>query len=50
LTRLGDIFVNDAYGTAHRAHSSIVGIDLPIRAAGKYSIIIKIKWIDRRQS
>jgi len=29
LTKLGDILVNDAFGTAHRAHSSMVGIDLP---------------------
>jgi phosphoglycerate kinase len=34
LTKLGDIFVNDAFGTAHRAHSSMVGIDLPQKAAG----------------
>jgi len=26
--------VNDAFGTAHRAHSSMVGIDLSVRAAG----------------
>ncbi|KAF8821973.1 phosphoglycerate kinase PGKI [Cardiosporidium cionae] len=34
LTRLGDIFINDAFGTAHRAHSSMVGIQVPLRAAG----------------
>ena len=34
LTRLGDVFINDAFGTAHRAHSSMVGVKLPIRAAG----------------
>jgi phosphoglycerate kinase len=34
LSRLGDIYVNDAFGTAHRAHSSMVGVDLPHRASG----------------
>jgi phosphoglycerate kinase len=34
LSKLGDIYVNDAFGTAHRAHSSMVGVDLPERAAG----------------
>lgn len=34
LTSLGDIYINDAFGTAHRAHSSMVGVDLPQKASG----------------
>ena len=34
LTKLGDVFVNDAFGTAHRAHSSMVGVALADKAAG----------------
>ena len=34
LSKLGDVFVNDAFGTAHRAHSSMVGVNLKDKAAG----------------
>lgn len=34
LTSLGDIYVNDAFGTSHWAHSSMVGVEVETRVAG----------------
>merc|ERR1719220_978429 len=34
LRKLADVYVNDAFGTAHRAHSSMMGDGFEHRAAG----------------
>jgi phosphoglycerate kinase len=34
LTKLADVYINDAFGTAHRDHSSMTGVQLPQRACG----------------
>lgn len=34
LAKLGDVYINDAFGTAHRAHSSMMGEGFAQRAAG----------------
>ncbi|MCP4676925.1 MAG: phosphoglycerate kinase [Deltaproteobacteria bacterium] len=34
LASIGDIYVNDAFGTAHRAHASTVGVPAHIREKG----------------
>ncbi len=42
---LGDVFVNDAFGTAHRAHASNVGIASNLESAAGYLMEKEIKYI-----
>ena len=42
---LGDLFVNDAFGTAHRAHASNVGIDSQLESAAGFLMEKEIKFI-----
>jgi phosphoglycerate kinase len=41
LGRLGDLFINDAFGTAHRAHASTVGVTQYIDTAAAGFLIMK---------
>ena len=45
LTRLGDVYVNDAFGAAHRAHASTEGVTHHLRAAGGLLIQKEIKYL-----
>ena len=42
---LGDIFVNDAFGTAHRAHASNVGISANLEAVAGFLLEKEIEFI-----
>ncbi|EHJ08915.1 phosphoglycerate kinase [Staphylococcus simiae] len=42
---LGDVFVNDAFGTAHREHASNVGISSNLETAAGYLMDKEIKFI-----
>lgn len=46
LSSLGDIFVNDAFGTAHRAHASNVGVAKFLPSAAGLLIEKEIKYFD----
>lgn len=42
---LGDLFVNDAFGTAHRAHASNVGVAAHLESAAGFLMDKEIKFI-----
>ena len=47
LARLADIFVNDAFGTAHRAHASVVGLANYMDAISGYLMAKELKYFDK---
>lgn len=50
LAVLGDIFVNDAFGTAHRAHASTVGVTAKLPAVAGFLIEKEIAFLGKAVS
>jgi len=50
LASLAEIFVNDAFGTAHRAHASNVGVAAQLPAASGFLLEKEIKYLFARES
>ena len=44
LAKLGDVYVNDAFGTAHRAHASTEGVAHHLEAAAGFLIEKEVKF------
>jgi 3-phosphoglycerate kinase len=45
LASLGEVFINDAFGTAHRAHASTAGVDRFLKSAAGFLIEKEIKYL-----
>ena len=45
LASLGDLYVNDAFGTAHRAHASVAGVPRHLEAAAGYLMEKEVKYL-----
>lgn len=50
LAKLGDLFVNDAFGTAHRAHASTVGVTEKLQAVAGFLIEKEIAFLGKAVS
>ena len=47
LFSLGDIFINDAFGSSHRAHASVVGVADYLPAAAGFLLMKEIKYFEK---
>src|SRR3989338_5598089 len=47
LAALGDVYVNDAFGTAHRAHSSTVGVTQFLPAVAGFLLAKEVEYFDK---
>ncbi|HMD02659.1 MAG TPA: phosphoglycerate kinase [Candidatus Baltobacteraceae bacterium] len=50
LARLGDLYVNDAFGTAHRAHASTEGIAADLPAVAGFLMAAELEALERLTS
>lgn len=47
LASLGDIFINDAFGTAHRAHASTEGVTHFLKSAAGFLLVKEIEYLGK---
>jgi len=47
LARLGDIYINDAFGTAHRAHASTEGVAHHLTGAAGFLLETEIEYLSK---
>jgi len=47
LAKLGDVFINDAFGSCHRAHASVVGVANYLPAAAGFLLMKEIEYFER---
>lgn len=45
LASLADVYINDAFGTAHRAHASIVGVPKFLRSAAGFLLKKEVEYL-----